>query len=129
MNTKDKLDLLWKYLLLLVVTIGVIRFTNEQKSIGRYAGHTDDSSIFFLNDDEQSLDVNVETEIINGDTLMNITLNGEEIDLDSYTSHDGKLEWKSKDGEMMVINIDDDSQANEDHKKVIKKKIVIKDNK
>jgi hypothetical protein len=43
----------------------------------------------------------------------------------------GSFKWKSKDGNVMVIDIDDDhhdgTHKKEKHKNVIKKKIVIKD--
>ena len=133
MNTKEKLELLWKYLALIVVA--ALGFTYMETA--HFTGGPKNGEFIFIGDEDydfhgnkNSLDVNVEKEIVNGDTLMKVTVNGEEIDSDSYASNNGRLEWKSKDGKMMVIDIDDfdgEPHTKEEHKKVIKKKIVFKD--
>jgi len=52
MNTKEKLELLWKYLFLLVVAIGVLRFTNGPHSAKLHFGHGDDHDMLFVGDDD-----------------------------------------------------------------------------
>ena len=138
MNTKEKLQMLWQYLFLLVVAIGVIRFTNGPHSAKLHFGHEGDHEMLFLGDDkvffgadEHEIDVWVDQEIVDGDTIMKVIVNGEEVDAEEYDMKGGTFEWKSKDGKIMVIDIDDDH--NEDHKekevRIIKKKIIIRDEK
>ena len=138
MNTKEKLELLWKYLFLLVVAIGVIRFTNGPHSAKLHFGHGDDHDMLFVGDDkvffdadDHKMDVKVEKEIVDGDTLVKMWINGEEVDAEEHDMKNGSFKWKSKDGNVMVIDIDDDhhdgTHKKEKHKNVIKKKIVIKD--
>ncbi len=138
MSTKEKLELLWKYLFLLVVAIGVIRFTNGPHSAKLHFGHEGDHEMLFLGDDkvffgadDHEIDVWVDQEIVDGDTIMKVIVNGEEVDAEEYDMKGGSFEWKSKDGKIMVIDIDDDH--NEDHKekevRIIKKKIIIRDEK
>jgi hypothetical protein len=130
MNTKEKLELLWKYLFLLVVAIGVIRFTNGPHSAKFHFGHEGNHEMLFVGDDDHEMDVKVEKEIVDGDTLVKMWINGEEVDAEEHDMKDGSFKWKSKDGNVMVIDIDDihdGTHKKEKHKKVIKKKIVIKD--
>ena len=138
MNTKEKLELLWKYLFLLVVAIGVIRFTNGLHSAKLHFGHEGDHEMLFLGDDkvffgadDHKMDVKVEQEIVDEDTIMKVWINGEEVDASSFSKKEGKLKWVSKDGEVIVIDIDDDQH--EDHKekdvRIIKKKIIMRDEK
>ena len=131
MNTKEKLELLWKFLFLLVVAIGVIRFTNGPHSAKFHFGHEGNHEMLFVGDDDHEMDVKVEKEIVDGDTLVKMWINGEEVDAEEHDMKDGSFKWKSKDGNVMIIDIDDDHQdgthKKEKYKKVIKKKIVIKD--
>jgi hypothetical protein len=134
MNTKEKLELLWKYLALIVVA--ALGFTYMETA--HFSGGPKDGEFIFIGDEDhdfygnelKKMDVNVEKEIVNGDTLMKVTVNGEEIDSDIHSTNNGRLEWKSKDGQLMIIDIDDfdgKPHTKEEHKKVIKKKIVIRD--
>ena len=130
MNTKEKLELLWKYLFLLVVAIGVIRFTNGPHSAKFHFGHEENHEMLFVGDDDHEMDVKVEKEIVDGDTLVKMWINGEEVDAEEHDMKDGSFKWKSKDGNVMVIDVDDihdGTHKKEKHKKVIKKKIVIKE--
>ena len=130
MNTKEKLELLWKYLFLLIVAIGVIRFTNGPHSAKFHFGHEGNHEMFFVGDDDHEMDVKVEKEIVDGDTLVKMWINGEEVDAEEHDMKDGSFKWKSKDGNVMVIDVDDihdGTHKKEKHKKVIKKKIVIKE--
>jgi hypothetical protein len=120
------------------VAIGVIRFTNGPHSAKLHFGHEGDHEMLFLGDDkvffgadDHEIDVWVDQEIVDGDTIMKVIVNGEEVDAEEYDMKGGSFEWKSKDGKIMVIDIDDDH--NEDHKekevRIIKKKIIIRDEK
>ena len=143
MNTKEKLELLWKYLFLLVVAIGVIRFTNGHHSAKIHFGHEGDHKMLFIGDDkvffgadDHKMDVKVEQEIVDGDTIMKVWINGEEVDAEENDMKGGSFEWKSKDGKIIVIDIDDDHHDGEHTEKtaavapdvhIIKKKIIIRD--
>jgi len=130
MNTKEKLELLWKYLFLLVVAIGVIRFTNGPHSAKIHFGHEGDHEMLFVGDDkvffgadDHKMDVKVEQEIVDGDTIMKVIVNGEEVNAEDYDMKEGNFKWKSKSGNVMVIDIDDEI---DEYDHVIKKKVRIK---
>ena len=132
MNTKEKLDLLWKYLALIVIAILGLRFTENINS--EYISNNDDIVVFgdnvpTLNDN--NLNVEVKKEIIDGDTVMNVMVNGKELDsLEFNQSFDDVVSWKSKDGKKRIlkmkktIRIDDmDVDLETDIDEVIKKYI------
>ena len=132
MSTKEKLDLLWKYLVLIVIAILGLRFTENTNS--EYISNNDDIVVFgdnvpTLNDN--NLNVEVKKEIINGDTVMNVMVNGKELDsLEFNQSFDDVVSWKSKDGKKRIlkmkktIRIDDmDVDLETDIDEVIKKYI------
>ena len=132
MSTKEKLDLLWKYLALIVIAILGLRFTENTNS--KYISNNDDIVVFgdnvpTLNDN--NLNVEVKKEIIDGDTVMNVMVNGKELDsLEFNQSFDDVVSWKSKDGKKRIlkmkktISIDDmDVDLETDIDEVIKKYI------
>ena len=132
MSTKEKLDLLWKYLALIVIAILGLRFTENTNS--EYISNNDDIVVFgdnvpTLNDN--NLNVEVKKEIIDGDTVMNVMVNGKELDsLEFNQSFDDVVSWKSKDGKKRIlkmkktIRIDDmDLDLETDIDEVIKKYI------
>ena len=132
MSTKEKLDLLWKYLALIVIAILGLRFTENTNS--EYISTNDDIVVFgdnvpTLNDN--NLNVEVKKEIIDGDTVMNVMVNGKELDsLEFNQSFDDVVSWKSKDGKKRIlkmkktIRIDDmDLDLETDIDEVIKKYI------
>ena len=71
MKTKEKLELLQKYLLLLVLAIGVFRFSRND-----YEDHI----VMLFGNEDLAMDVEVDKNIINGDTVMTIMVNGREVD-------------------------------------------------
>jgi len=94
-----------------------------------------DDKVFFGADDHK-MDVKVEQEIVDGDTIMKVWINGEEVDAEDNDMKAGSFEWKSKDGKIIVIDIDDDHHDGEHTEKtaavapdvhIIKKKIIIRD--
>ena len=132
MSTKEKLDLLWKYLALIVIAILGLRFTENTNS--EYISNNDEIVVFgdnvpTLNDN--NLNVEVKKEIIDGDTVMNVMVNGKELDsLEFNQSFDDVVSWKSKDGKKRIlkmkktIRIDDmDLDLETDIDEVIKKYI------
>ena len=132
MSTKEKLDLLWEYLALIVIAILGLRFTENINS--EYISNNDDIVVFgdnvpTLNDN--NLNVEVKKEIIDGDTVMNVMVNGKELDsLEFNQSFDDVVSWKSKDGKKRIlkmkktIRIDDmDLDLETDIDEVIKKYI------
>ena len=107
MSTKEKLDLLWKYLALIVIAILGLRFTENTNS--EYISNNDDIVVFgdnvpTLNDN--NLNVEVKKEIIDGDTVMNVMVNGKELDsLEFNQSFDDVVSWKSKDGKKRILKM------------------------
>ena len=132
MSTKEKLDLLWKYLALIVIAILGLRFTENINS--EYISNNDDIVVFgdnvpTLNDN--NLNVEVKKEIIDGDTVMNVMVNGKELDsLEFNQSFDDVVSWKSKDGKKRLLKMkktirinDTDVDLETDIDEVIKKYI------
>ena len=132
MSTKEKLDLLWKYLVLIVIAILGLRFTENINS--EYISNNDDIVAFGDNVpilDDNNLNVEVKKEIVDGDTVMNVIVNGKELDsLEFNQSFNDMVSWKSKDGKKRIlkmkktIRIDDmDVDLETDIDEVIKKYI------
>ena len=132
MSTKEKLDLLWKYLALIVIAILGLRFTENINS--EYISNNDDIVVFgdnvpTLNDN--NLNVEVKKEIIDGDTVMNVMVNGKELDsLEFNQSFNDMVSWKSKDGKKRILKMkktilinDTDVDLETDIDEVIKKYI------
>ena len=108
MTTKEKLELLWKYLLLLVIAVSLFRFSGKPhfKKMGNHFKHGK-HGMSFHKDDDNIMDVRVEKEIINGDTIMSVIINGAPVDVSKLEKIDGKLKWISEDGEVIEIDIDE----------------------
>ena len=131
MTTKEKLELLWKYLALTAATVLGFLF------IGTNHLSSDDKNkeYIFVGDEDfqnnpKTMNVKVEKEIINGDTLMKVEVNGKELSSEDYTTKDNKVEWKSNDGKLMIIDIDNninEASKNRNTEKLLKKKIIIKE--
>ena len=87
MELKDKLDLLWKYLLLLVLVVGMCSHLCHRGygkyGCGKYSkGKAIKTCCRFAQTDENQVeieDVQFEMQINNGDTLLKVTINGEEL--------------------------------------------------
>ena len=87
MTTKEKLDLLWKYLLLVVLVFGFYQLGNSRKSscYGHGMGMKYHKGFSWTSDHRGAMDgmENVEVRIEkmdNGDSTMVVTINGEEVD-------------------------------------------------
>ena len=111
MKTKEKLELGWKYLstiLLFVLGVMFIR-TSDGGAFKSFPFNKQegmviiDDKITDFNPDE--LDVKVLKEVINGDTVMNVTVNGEEINSESLLEDDNKISWTDENGDKKIIMI------------------------
>ena len=87
MNTKEKLDLIQKYLLLIIIAFGVFRMSGKPHH-KRIKQHFDRNN--------HEMKVEVETEIVDGDTTIVIEVNGEEIELGDLNKIEGGFKWTSK---------------------------------
>ena len=98
MTTKEKLELLWKYLLLLVIAVSLFRFSGKPhfKKMGNHFKHGK-HGMSFHKDDDNIMDVRVEKEIINWAP----------VDVSKLEEIDGKIKWISEDGEVIEIDIDE----------------------
>jgi len=128
MNTKEKLEMLWKYLLLLVIAVCLFRISGKPhfKMMGKHFDHGKHVMSFY-GDDDREIDVRVETEIVNGDTVMNITINGKPVDVSMFEETGGEMKWVSEDGEVIIIDIDDEHNEGEEDIRIIKKVIKIEE--
>ena len=99
MELKDKLDLLWKYLLLLILVVGMCSHLCHRGygkyHYGKYSkGKAIKTCCRFAQTDENQVeieDVQFEMQINNGDTLLKVTINGEEL-----SEEDAKAFMKKK---------------------------------
>jgi len=127
MNTKEKLEIAWKYLALILITI--LGFTWIESN--HFIGGPKKGEFVFIDDDDdfakfgsaKKMDVNVKKEIVNGDTIMNVTVNGKPVDASKFDETNNEMKWTSEDGEIHIMKMrHDDERANGD-KKMIRKKI------
>ena len=99
MELKDKLDLLWKYLLLLVLVVGMCSHLCHRGygkyGCGKYSkGEAIKTCCRFSQTNENKVeieDVQFKMQINNGDTLLKVTINGEEL-----SEEDAKAFMKKK---------------------------------
>ena len=133
MQTKEKLELGWKYLstiLLFVLGVMFIRSDNG-KSLKAISMHKLDNGVFMMdkmiNSNPDELDVKVLKEVINGDTVMNVTVNGEEINSESLLEDDNKISWTDENGDKKIIMIKMDASQKDGpmkkEKKIIRKRL------
>ena len=133
MLTKEKLELGWKYLstvLLFVLGVMFIRSDNG-KSLKAISMHKLDNGVFMMdkmiNSNPDELDVKVLKEVINGDTVMNVTVNGEEINSESFLEDDNKISWTDENGDKKIIMIKMDASQKDGsmkkEKKIIRKRV------
>ena len=133
MKTKEKLELGWKYLstiLLFVLGVMFIR-TSGGGALKSFPFNKQGGMVFIddkitdLNLDE--LDVKVQKEIINGDTVMNVTVNGEEINSSSFLEDANKISWTDENGDKKVIMIKMNASQKDapmkKEKKIIRKRV------
>lgn len=133
MQTKEKLELGWKYLstiLLFVLGVMFIR-SADNNSMKSFSLNKKDDMVFIMdkkvNPNVDELDVKVQKEVINGDTVMNVTVNGEEINSESFLEDDNKISWTDDNGDKKIIMIKMDASQKDDpmkkEKKIIRKRV------
>ena len=130
MNTKEKLEIAWKYLALILIAI--LGFTWIESN--HFIGGPKKGEFVFIDDDDdfakfgsaKKMDVNVKKEIVNGDTIMNVTVNGKPVDASKFQGTDNEMKWTSEDGEEHIIIIDDMANEESDIDIQRKKRIVKK---
>ena len=136
MNTKEKLEMTWKYLaLILVAGLGFKLIDSHHNSMVppfSLSNH-DKNGFVFIGDNDgdiakfgstKKMDVKVEKEIVDGDTIMNVTVNGKTVDASKFQETDNEMKWTSDNGEEHIIIIDD--MANEESDIDIQKKRIVK---
>lgn len=99
MSLKEKLDLLWKYLLLALLVSVVIMIAARPGSCW-----ITDSHDFYGK--PHSMDIRVEKKVVNGDTTTVVWVGGEKIeDVDEFLEGNRHI-FKTKDGDVLKMNLD-----------------------
>lgn len=155
MNTKEKLEMAWKYLaLILVVGLGFKLLDSHHNSMApsfSFRNHDKNGFVFIGDHDgdftkfgsEKKMDVKVEKVVVDGDTVVNVTVNGKPVDASKFDETNNEMKWTSEDGEVHIIkrihggknqggfgNMEFIIEGNEDDlhengdKKMIRKKII-----
>jgi hypothetical protein len=115
MKTKEKLDMAWKYLaLILVAGLGFKLLDSHHNSIVppfSFKNH-DKNGFVFIGDHDgdfakfgsaKKMDVRVEKEVVDGDTVMNVTVNGKPVDASKFDETNNEMKWTSEDGDVHVV--------------------------
>jgi len=120
MTTKEKLELLWKYLFLIVLVFGISQLGKAhhpkmfKSDCGGSRGH---DMMWFSDDDCDFKDMNIDVEIEkfgDGDSTVQIIINGETMDLE---------EFEGKEGNVFIKKMKHPGKSGDRHMKIIKKKI------
>ena len=115
MNTKEKLEMAWKYLaLILVAGLGFKLLDSHHNSMApsfSFRNH-DKNGFVFIGDHDgdfakfgsaKKMDVKVEKEVVDGDTVVNVTVNGKPVDASKFDETNNEMKWISEDGEVHII--------------------------
>ena len=117
MNTKEKLEMAWKYLaLILVAGLGFKLLDSHHNSIASpfsFRNH-DKNGVVFIGDHDgdfakfgsakkMDMDIKVEKEVVDGDTVVNVTVNGKPVDASKFDETNNEMRWISEDGEVHII--------------------------
>jgi len=135
MNTKEKLEMVWKYLALILIAI--LGFTWIESN--HFIGGPKKGEFVFIGDENydfhgnelKKMNVEVQKEVVNGDTTMHVTVNGKPMDVSEFKKMNGEMKWTSEDGEIHIMKMrhDDEYELHEEdehengNKKIIRKKI------
>ena len=134
MKTKEKLELGWKYLsTILLFVLGVMFIRTSSDGAFKSFPFNKQEGMVFIDDkitdfNLDELDVKVQKEIINGDTVMNVTVNGEEINSSSFFEDANKISWTDENGDKKVVMLEFDIPLKPDapmkkEKKIIRKRV------
>ena len=138
MKTKEKLEMIWKYLaLILIAILGFTWIENNHFIGGPKKGEfvfIGDENYDFHGNELKKMNVDVQKEVVNGDTTMRVTVNGKPMDVSEFKEMNGDLKWTSEDGEIHIMKMrhDDEYELHEEdehengNKKIIRKKIMKK---
>ena len=138
MNTKEKLEMIWKYLaLILIAILGFTWIENNHFIGGPKKGEfvfIGDENYDFHGNELKKMNVDVQKEVVNGDTTMRVTVNGKPMDVSEFKEMNGEMKWISEDGEIHIMKMrhDDEYELHEEdehengNKKIIRKKIMNK---
>ncbi len=135
MNTKEKLEMVWKYLALILIAI--LGFTWIESN--HFIGGPKKGEFVFIGDENydfhgnelKKMNVDVQKEVVNGDTTMRVTVNGKPMDVSEFKKMNGEMKWTSEDGEIHIMKMrhDDEYELHEEdehengNKKIMRKKI------
>jgi len=133
-KTKEKLELGWKYLsTILLFVLGVMFIRTSSDGAFKSFPFNKQEGMVFIDDkitdfNLDELDVKVQKEIINGDTVMNVTVNGEEINSSSFLEDANKISWTDENGDKKVVMLEFDIPLKPDapmkkEKKIIRKRV------
>ena len=75
--------------------------------------------MLFGNED-LDMDVEVDKNIINGDTVMTVMVNGKEVDADEFKMEGETMQWRSKDRGKIKLHFDNEDVDHNNRKVVIK---------
>ena len=120
MTLKEKLDLLWKYLLLGVIVFGLFQIGNQHRSKKYnhdFQGVHGQKMMWFGDEDGDTQEMNLDVEIeklANGDSSIVLIINGETMNLDDLEELDENV---------LIKRIKHDGGGKEHKVKIIKKKI------
>jgi len=124
MTLKEKLELLWKYLLLAVIVFGLVQIGNNRKSrmwSHDFSGQHGSKMMWFGDEDHDFGDIDIDVEIeelMDGDSSITVIINGETMNLDDLKKLDRNVYIKK----MRHHSGDKDRKV-----KIIKKKMIDKD--
>ena len=118
--------MVWKYLaLILIAILGFTWIENNHFIGGPKKGEfvfIGDENYDFHGNELKKMNVDVQKEVVNGDTTMRVTVNGKPMDVSEFKEMNGEMKWTSEDGEIHIMKMrHDDERANGD-KKMIRKK-------
>ena len=113
MNLKEKLDLLWKYLLLALLVSVVIMIATQPRTHWASASHD-------VYGKPHGMDIRVEKKVVNGDTTTVVWVGGEKIeDVDEFIEDDVHI-FKSKDGKVLKMKLDHPKELKKIHIETLK---------
>ena len=109
MDTKEKLEIAWKYLALILIAILGFTWIDSNNFIG---GPKKGEFVFIGDENYDShgnklkqMNVDVQKEVVNGDTTMRVTVNGKPMDVSEFKEMNGEMKWTSEEGEIHVIKM------------------------
>lgn len=112
MNLSEKLNLLWKYLLLLILAWGV--YSHSQNRHPSSYGHGKMQGMHGMNmmgghgnmmshGGGDMMQARIEKKIVDGDTIITAIVNGEKIEVERMFMEDGQHVIVTKDGETIKL--------------------------